>query len=318
MTERSCDLVVIGSGPGGYVAAIRAGQLGLNTVIVEAATPGGTCLNVGCIPSKALIHVADEFEKATHFSGASDIGVKVAKPEIDLKKTVAWKDGIVKRLTGGVAGLLKKNKVRHIEGWANFVDGKTVEDNIIDDLFDQLLASSDYNSRRTEIRRYNEASKVLLRGLAITPVKFGISFTATHLNQAGALVHVYKDGSVMINHGGIEMGQGVYIKVAQVVADEFGITIDRVRSTAADTSKVPNASATAASSGTEPRSGTPMSSASAWPPPEPNIAVTVPSAKAPTTRYIWTCSDGAFPWINPGKAARWSRAGVRSSLRQSL
>jgi dihydrolipoamide dehydrogenase len=120
-------LLVIGAGPGGYVAAIRAGQLGVDTVIVEAQAPGGTCLNVGCIPSKALIHAAGEFEKATHFSGKNALGISAGKPRIDLRETVAWKDGIVKRLTGGVGALLKKNKVRHIEGWAQFVDGKTVE-----------------------------------------------------------------------------------------------------------------------------------------------------------------------------------------------
>ena len=122
-----CNTLVIGAGPGGYIAAIRAGQLGLDTVIVEAKAHGGTCLNVGCIPSKALIHVADDFEKATHFAGDSVIGISAGKPKIDLKKTVAWKDGIVKRLTGGVGGLLKKNKVRAIQGWAKFIDGKTVE-----------------------------------------------------------------------------------------------------------------------------------------------------------------------------------------------
>ncbi len=128
---------------------------------------------------------------------------------------------------------------------------QVVEDNIVDELFDRLLVSSDYEERRVEIRRFNEASKVLRRGIAITPVKFGISFTATLLNQAGALVHVYRDGTVLLNHGGTEMGQGLYIKVLQVVADEFGIDIERVRTTAADTSKVPNASATAASSGSD-------------------------------------------------------------------
>ena len=127
MTLIECKVLVIGAGPGGYVAAIRAGQLGLDTVIVEAEADGGTCLNVGCIPSKALIHVADEFEKTTHFANNAAIGVKVQKPQIDLEKTVKWKDGIVKRLTGGVGMLLKKNKVRSIKGWASFVDGKTVE-----------------------------------------------------------------------------------------------------------------------------------------------------------------------------------------------
>ena len=122
-----CKLLVIGAGPGGYVTAIRAGQLGIDTVIVEAVADGGTCLNVGCIPSKALIHAADEFEKATHFAGDSAVGITASQPKIDLSKTVAWKDGIVNRLTGGVGGLLKKNKVRSIRGWASFVDGKTVE-----------------------------------------------------------------------------------------------------------------------------------------------------------------------------------------------
>jgi xanthine dehydrogenase large subunit len=128
---------------------------------------------------------------------------------------------------------------------------QVVEDNITDELFEQLLASSHYEQRRAEIREFNAANKVLKRGIALTPVKFGISFTSTLLNQAGALVHVYKDGTVQLNHGGTEMGQGLYIKVAQVVADELGISIEHVRTTAADTSKVPNASATAASSGSD-------------------------------------------------------------------
>jgi xanthine dehydrogenase large subunit len=128
---------------------------------------------------------------------------------------------------------------------------QVVEDNIADELFDRLLASSDYTERRKSIRAFNAESKVLKRGIAITPVKFGISFTSTLLNQAGALVHVYKDGTVLLNHGGTERGQGLYVKVAQVVADELGISIERVRTTAADTSKVPNASATAASSGSD-------------------------------------------------------------------
>ncbi len=126
-----------------------------------------------------------------------------------------------------------------------------VEDNIIDEIFDQLLVSSDYKARRAELRSFNANNEILKRGIAITPVKFGISFTNTLLNQAGALVHVYKDGTVQLNHGGTEMGQGLYVKVAQVVADEFQIDMDRIRITAADTSKVPNASATAASSGAD-------------------------------------------------------------------
>ncbi len=127
-----CQLLVVGAGPGGYVAAIRAGQLGLDTVIVEAVANGGTCLNVGCIPSKALIHAADEFQKAAHFAEGSPIGVKTTAPTIDLAQTVAWKDKIVSRLTGGVGALLKKAKVQHVQGWATFVDGKTVTVNTPD------------------------------------------------------------------------------------------------------------------------------------------------------------------------------------------
>jgi xanthine dehydrogenase large subunit len=128
---------------------------------------------------------------------------------------------------------------------------QVVEDNVIDEIFDQLVSSSDYEKRRAEIDAFNAGNDILKRGIAITPVKFGISFTNTLLNQAGALVHVYKDGTIQLNHGGTEMGQGLYVKVAQVVADEFQIDIGRIRITAADTSKVPNASATAASSGAD-------------------------------------------------------------------
>jgi len=128
MKEISCKLLVIGAGPGGYVCAIRAGQLGIDTVIVEAGKPGGTCLNVGCIPSKALIHAADEFFKVREMAeGRDPLGIALASPAIDMAKTVAWKDRIVGRLNTGVAGLLKKAKVKSIEGWARFRDGKTVE-----------------------------------------------------------------------------------------------------------------------------------------------------------------------------------------------
>jgi len=129
--------------------------------------------------------------------------------------------------------------------------GQALEDNIIEEIISKLEADADYLARRQAVRDFNAGNTVLKRGIALTPVKFGISFTATHLNQAGALVHVYKDGTVHLNHGGTEMGQGLFIKVAQVVADEFGIGVDRIRITASDTSKVPNASATAASSGSD-------------------------------------------------------------------
>ena len=128
---------------------------------------------------------------------------------------------------------------------------QTVDDNILPLIIDKLEVSSDYAERFAEIRKFNAQSPILKRGIALTPVKFGISFTATHLNQAGALVHVYADGSVHLNHGGTEMGQGLFTKVAQVVAEELQIDIDNIKITASDTSKVPNASATAASSGSD-------------------------------------------------------------------
>ena len=125
-----------------------------------------------------------------------------------------------------------------------------VEDGIAE-LVEELCESANYRARRAEIERWNAGRNTLSRGIALTPVKFGISFTATHLNQAGALVHIYTDGSIHLNHGGTEMGQGLYIKVAQLVADEFNVDIARIKITAANTGKVPNTSPTAASSGTD-------------------------------------------------------------------
>ena len=142
-----------------------------------------------------------------------------------------------------LAGKTERRDTTHYGMW--------VEDNILQPLLNQLETSSDYRQRRTEIADWNANNPILKRGIAITPVKFGISFTATLFNQAGALVHVYLDGSVQVNHGGTEMGQGLHTKVAQIVADELGIPLERVLCTASDTSKVPNASATAASAGTD-------------------------------------------------------------------
>ncbi|MGO1618399.1 MAG: xanthine dehydrogenase molybdopterin binding subunit [Oceanisphaera sp.] len=126
-----------------------------------------------------------------------------------------------------------------------------VEHNIIHEMVEELEESSEYARRRNEIKAYNAQSPILKKGIAITPVKFGISFTASFLNQGGALVHVYTDGSIHLNHGGTEMGQGLNIKVAQIVAEEFQVDIDRIQITATNTDKVPNTSPTAASSGTD-------------------------------------------------------------------
>jgi xanthine dehydrogenase large subunit len=129
--------------------------------------------------------------------------------------------------------------------------GQPVEDFILHEMTERLVSSSDYSGRKAAIADWNARNPILKKGLALTPVKFGISFTLTHLNQAGALVHVYADGSIHMNHGGTEMGQGLFQKVAQVAADRFGVGVERVKITATDTGKVPNTSATAASSGSD-------------------------------------------------------------------
>nr|WP_196108037.1 MULTISPECIES: dihydrolipoyl dehydrogenase [unclassified Ochrobactrum] len=126
MSEISCKLMIIGGGPGGYVCGIRAGQLGIDTVLVEKTRLGGTCLNVGCIPSKALIHAADEFHRLSVFASKGALGISAENPAIDFARTLEWKDGIVNRLNSGVAGLLKRSRVRMFHGQARFLDGKTV------------------------------------------------------------------------------------------------------------------------------------------------------------------------------------------------
>jgi len=130
MHTQTTQLLIIGGGPGGYVAAIRAAQLGLAVTLIEADNLGGTCLNVGCIPSKAIIHAAESFQHTLAYANTdqpSALGIRVQAPNIDLAQTMRWKDGIVQRLTGGVAALLKKHKVRVVQGWATVLDGKTVE-----------------------------------------------------------------------------------------------------------------------------------------------------------------------------------------------
>ena len=129
--------------------------------------------------------------------------------------------------------------------------GQTVEHNVLPELIEQLEKTSDYWQRRQEIKEFNASSPFLKKGLSLTPVKFGISFTVQFLNQAGALVHVYTDGSIHLNHGGTEMGQGLFLKVAQVVAEEFQVDLDTIQVSATNTEKVPNTSPTAASSGTD-------------------------------------------------------------------
>jgi len=137
----------------------------------------------------------------------------------------------------------KKNMLTHFD--------MPVEDIIIEDLVDQLSQSSHYLKRREQINKFNQQNTHFKRGISLTPVKFGISFTATHFNQAGALIHIYTDGSILVNHGGLEMGQGLNTKIRQIVANEFNVDYSVVKISATDTSKIPNTSATAASSGTD-------------------------------------------------------------------
>ena len=129
--------------------------------------------------------------------------------------------------------------------------GQKIENNRLFIIYDQLMKSSEYYKRRSEVNDFNATHEFMKKGLACTPVKFGISFTTTYLNQAGALVHVYTDGTILVNHGGTEMGQGLHTKIQQIAAAEFGVSLERVKVNATNTSKVPNTSATAASSGTD-------------------------------------------------------------------
>ena len=125
MDDINAKLLIVGGGPGGYVAAIRASQLGLDVVLAERQALGGTCLNVGCIPSKALIHAADAYGHAMEQAREAPFGLKVEKPSLDFARTIEWKDGIVGRLTGGVSSLLKRGNVKIVRGHASMLDGKT-------------------------------------------------------------------------------------------------------------------------------------------------------------------------------------------------
>ncbi len=169
--------------------------------------------------------------RANFYAGSRGLGVGASGGDISGQKM----------LEGGGAGARTQTTPYHM----------VVEDFIADQVVDALVASSDYVARRGVVDAWNAENPILKRGLALTPVKFGISFTLTHLNQAGALVHVYQDGSIALNHGGTEMGQGLFQKVAQVAAGVFGVDASVIKITATDTARVPNTSATAASSGAD-------------------------------------------------------------------
>ncbi|TBR41542.1 xanthine dehydrogenase molybdopterin binding subunit [Marinomonas agarivorans] len=157
----------------------------------------------------------------------------------------------IARITGQDPLTVRKHNLYGKENGTLTPYGMEIEHHLIADMLAQLEQSSAYWQRRDEIKAFNETSPIIKKGLALTPVKFGISFTAKHLNQAGALVHIYTDGSIQVNHGGTEMGQGLHTKIAQIAAHEFGVSIDDIEVTATRTDKVPNTSPTAASSGTD-------------------------------------------------------------------
>lgn len=165
---------------------------------------------------------------------------------------------VIENAVDAIARFLKKDpaKIRRI----NFYDvtdrniapyGKKIENNRLSPMYRKIIASAEYNSRKKAIDEFNQQSRHVKKGIALTPVKFGISFTTSFLNQAGSLIHIYADGSIQVNHGGIEMGQGLYTKMLQVAAAELGVKPERIRVTATNTSKIPNTSATAASSGSD-------------------------------------------------------------------
>ena len=179
-------------------------------------------------------------------------GGSAPRPQADSPRGISGQKSDDADLASRGAQVVAPDRVPVAAGQANTTPyGMEVRDFILGDMTEALLARCDYAARRDAVRDWNARNGVLKKGIAFSPVKFGISFTLTHLNQAGALVHVYQDGSIHLNHGGTEMGQGLFQKVAQVAAEAFGVGVERVKITATDTGKVPNTSATAASSGSD-------------------------------------------------------------------
>ena len=213
----------------------------------------------GAINSRALLHIDNAYY-------LSDISVENYLCKTNTSSSTAFRGFggnqgmmIIENIMDNVAKYLKKDpaEVRKINFYQKDTKnithyGMKIQDNVINEIFNGLIKSSNYKKRRLSIKKFNSKSKYLKKGLAITPVKFGISFTSTHLNQAGALVHIYyADGSVHVSTGAIEMGQGTYTKIAQLVANELGLNFNKVKVSSTRTDKVPNTSASAASSTTD-------------------------------------------------------------------
>jgi len=194
MDTQHTTLLVIGGGPGGYVAAIRAAQLGIATTLVEGESLGGTCLNIGCIPSKALIHAAEAYHQAHRFTGDATLGIHVQSATIDIAQTVRWKDGIVARLTGGVGALLKKHGVKVVKGWAQIVDGKTV---------DVTLASAKTEPMRIQCEHLLLASGSVELGLPGMPFGGRVISSTQALSPAAVPARLVVVGAGYI---GLELG----------------------------------------------------------------------------------------------------------------
>ena len=213
----------------------------------------------GAINSRALLHIDNAYY-------LSDISVENYLCKTNTSSSTAFRGFggnqgmmVIENIIDNVARFLSKDsaEIRKINFYQknkkNITHyGMKIEDNIINEIFSKLIKSSNYKNRRLNIKKFNLKNKYLKKGLAITPVKFGISFTTRHLNQAGALVHIYyADGSIHVSTGAVEMGQGTYTKIAQLVANEFGLPFNKIKVSSTRTDKVPNTSASAASSTTD-------------------------------------------------------------------
>ncbi|MGB2867803.1 MAG: xanthine dehydrogenase molybdopterin binding subunit, partial [Bacteroidota bacterium] len=226
---------------------------------LDLASDGGAAIDLSfAILERAMLHCDNSYF-------IPDISVKGQVCKTNLPSNTAFRGfggpqgmALIEAVIDRVARYLKKDpadiRYRNFYGLqTNNVThyGETVENNKLFTIYEQLVKSSEYQKRRTAVNEFNTANEFRKKGLAITPVKFGISFTTTFLNQAGALVHIYQDGTILVNHGGTEMGQGLHTKMQQIAAAEFGVRLDRVKVNATNTSKVPNTSATAASAGAD-------------------------------------------------------------------
>ena len=231
----------------------------LRALTVELNADGGIATDLSfAILERAMLH-ADNAYFVPHMSVVArvwktNLPSNTAMRGFGAPQAMAAIETVIDRIARTLAidaAEVRRRNFYGTEGRSVTHYGQEVEGNRLALLFERIMVSADYAARRAEVNRFNDAHEFTKRGLALTPVKFGIAFTTTFLNKAGALVHIYADGSVLVNHGGVEMGQGLHTKIRRLAARELGIPVDAVRVSATNTSKVPNTSATAASSGTD-------------------------------------------------------------------